>query len=108
MGADRNLLLRAFIRAAKLQQPNNPRAALEAIILGQFSSVAQNGRTVIATSRDGLSATFTLPDSLGPGDVMAYAEEAIEYLSSLADPNNPNLSPRRIKRLRANFINAAQ
>jgi hypothetical protein len=107
MGADRNLLLRAFIRAAKLQNSANPRAPLEAIILGQFTSVAQNGKTIVSTSRDGLSATFTLPPGMGPGEILALAEEAIEYLNGLPDPTNPNLSPRRIKRLRANFQNVS-
>lgn len=109
MAIDRLVLIRAFVRAAKLQAgaASTPKAVLEQIILGKFTSEATHGKTLISTTEAGGTATFILPDSFGPAEVMALAEEAIEWLENQPDPNNPNLSPRRISRLRVSFDKSA-
>ncbi len=108
--ANRQLLLRAFVRAAKRQADQTsttPTAVLEQIITGRFTSEATEGKTLITTTEAGGTATFILPAGFGPADVMALAEEAIEWLEQQPDPNNPNLSARRIVRLRVSFGKAA-
>lgn len=107
MTADRLLLLRALVRAAKLQYGSgSPKPVLEQIILGKFESEVTNGKTVISTTEAGGTVTFVVADSLGPAEVLTLAEEAIEWLDQQPDPANPNLSPRRIRRLRVSFDKA--
>src|SRR5688572_7041395 len=103
MGVDRLILIRAFVRAAKLQavSTSTPKVVLEQIILGKFTVEATNGKTLISTTEAGGTATFILPEYFSPAELMALAEEAIEWLENQPDPDNPNLSPRRIRRLRA-------
>jgi hypothetical protein len=106
----RQLLLRAFIRAAKKYGDANsktPIAVLEAILLGRFTAEATEGKTLVTSTENGGTVTFMLPHDFGPADVMALAEEAIEWLEQQPDPNNPKLAARRIKRLRVSFANAA-
>lgn len=108
--ADKTLLLRAFLRGAKLRADElgetTPKAILESVILGKFKLEATNGRTVVSVGEAGGSTSFMIPQMLGPADVMALAEEAIEFLESLPDPENPNLSFRRIRRFRVSFSKA--
>lgn len=108
MPASRNqLLLNAFVRAAVLHGASvdkTPRVVLQEIILGKFNSEATNGRTVVTVSEGGGTTSFTLPEGLGPSDVMAMAEEAIELLNTFATPDSPDLTQlRRVTRLRPCF-----
>jgi len=98
--------MRAMIRAAKLAVPASPRKALESIILGKFTTEATDGKTLISTTEGGGTATFAFPSDFGPAEVMALAEEAIEWLDQQPDPDNPDLRQRRILRLRASFDQA--
>lgn len=105
----RTLLLRAFIRAAKRHGDavgKTPKAILEDIIVGRFTTEATEGKTLVSSSEAGGAVTFILPAGFGPADVMTLAEEAIEWLEQQPDPNNPNLSSRRLVRLRASFSKA--
>jgi hypothetical protein len=107
MAADRNLLVRALVRGAKLANPASPQAALESILLGRFNAEATDGgKTLISTNEAGGGVTFALPGDFGPADVMALCEEALQWLLNQPDPTNPNLTPRRITRLRVNFRKA--
>lgn len=110
--ADFTRLARIFVRAAKLRATQlgngaTPKSVLEGIVLGQFTSNATNGRTVISTSEAGGTVTFTLPADLGPADVMTVADEALSIVETSADPLNPTVGSRRIRRLRASFAKAA-
>lgn len=110
--ADFTRLARIFVRAAKLRATAlgngaTPKSVLEGIVLGQFTSTATNGRTVISTTEGGGSTTFTLPADLGPADVMTLADEALSLVENAEDPENPTVSTRRIMRLRASFGKAA-
>jgi len=112
MAASRQLLLNAFIRGAKLRATelggvNTLTSVLESIILGRFKSEATNGRTVVSTSEAGGSVSFHFPDMLTPAEVMALAEEALEYCAQFSDPNNPPLTFRRIRRMRVSFAKGA-
>jgi len=108
MANNRQLLVRAFVRAAMLQANGGAiKPVLEQIILGKFQSEVTDGKTLVSTSEAGGTVTFALPNNLGPAEIMALAEEAIEWLDNQPDPANPNLSPRRIRRLRVSFDKAA-
>ena len=107
MAADRKILLRAFIRAAKIygdRVSKTPQEVLEDVIVGRFSVEATIGKTVISTNENGGGVVFQLPPDFGPREVLGLAEEAIEMLLQMPDPENPNLSPRRITRLAVNFL----
>lgn len=101
------ILLRAFIRGAVESAKSagtTPRRVLTDIICGRFKSEATNGRTVISTESVGNKVTFAYPKSLSPSDLMQTAEEAIEFLEALDDPDNPDLSTfKRKNRLRFTF-----
>lgn len=103
--------MRAFVRAAVKQasdEGRTPREVLEDIIVGRFKSEARNGRTIVSTSKGSSSVSYTIPDGLGPADVVMLAEEALEWVESQPNPDAPDLSGfRRVARLRASFARAS-
>lgn len=105
--ADRNMLIRALLLGAKKTGPT-PAGALESIILGKFTAEFSNGSTVISTSEAGGNVTFSLMSDLTPGDVAALAMECLSRLKAgdFGDEEDPDLVPRRIKRLRVSFAKA--
>ena len=110
--ADNSTLARAFVRAAKIRATelggaNTPKKILEAILLGQFTSTATNGRTLIRTTEAGGSIEFSIPADLSPAGVMALCEEALRIVENSPDPNNPTVQTRRIMRLKASFRQAS-
>lgn len=110
--ADPTRLARAFVRAAilratQLGSPATPKSVLEALVLGQFTTTVQNGRTVLRTSEAGGEVMFHFPDNLSPSDVMALAEEALCMVENSPDPAHPTVQVRRIKRMRASFSKAS-
>lgn len=110
--ADPTRLARAFVRAAILRATAlgggaTPKSVLESLVLGQFTTTVQNGRTVLKTSEAGGEVIFHFPDNLTPSDVMGLAEEALCIVESSPDPTHPTVQTRRIKRLRASFAKGA-
>jgi hypothetical protein len=110
--ADNTMLARAFVRAAKIRATelggaNTPKKILETILLGQFTSTATNGRTLIRTNEAGGSVEFAVAADLGPADVMSICEDALRIVENSPDPNNPTVQTRRIMRLRASFRQAS-
>lgn len=100
--------LTTFIRIAKLKAAKDettPKAVIEAIALGQFESSVANGRTIVRTSEAGGSVEFSLPDGLTPGELLELASEALRWIESQPDPDNPGL-PGTVKRLRVCFDRA--
>jgi len=102
------LLIRAFIRAAKLQATAVGNGAtitsiLEGIVLGRFNDEATEGKTIVKTSHAGHEVEFALPKGLTATDVLELAEAALQELERQTDPDNPTFSTRKIRRLRANF-----
>ena len=103
------MLLRALVLAAKKNSKEGettPIDVLETIVVGRFDSDFSNGKTVISTQEADGSVSFSIPDQLSPAEVVALAMEAIAWLKAQPDPNNPNVYPRRIKRLRVSFAKA--
>src|SRR5262249_34920051 len=105
MGTD-VLIIRSWLRSAK-------RAAKEAgkplsQVLDEINSAilrngVQNGVVVIGSSEAGGSTSFALPSGPTPLELAALNEEATAYCAECADPENPDLTTRRIKRLRVSF-----
>ena len=93
------------MQARSVTPAQRPRDILEAILLGRFTSEATNGRTIVSLSENGGSTAFTLPEGMGPTDVMVLASEAYKELMARPDPDNPTFG-RRVSRLRCAFNKA--
>lgn len=109
MAADRNMLLRALVYAAVKNakaQGKKPADVLGEIILGHFNTSITDGKTVISTTEANGTTTFALASEMSPPEIVALAMEAVAWVESQADPENPNPIPRRIKRLRVSFAKA--
>ena len=100
-------LQRAMIRGARLANPADPKAALNSIISARFTSEAADGKTIISTTKDGLSVSFGLAADLSPVQVMELAEKCLSWLEDQAaeDVIGTKL-PRAIRRLRVSFAKA--
>lgn len=101
-------LIYAFVRAAKLQADSvgggaTPKSILEQIILGKFTAEVTDGKTLVSTTVGEQTVSFHVPNDLGPSSILELAEQAIQFLESQADPDNPVLTRRRIKKLSVNF-----
>lgn len=102
-------VIRAWVRSAKRTSTLTAKkltVVLDEINAGILSGGVQSGQIVIATSEGGGSVSFTLPPGHTPLELAALNEEAIGFCNQFSDPNNPNLNPRRITRLRASFWRA--
>lgn len=100
--------LRTVLRAIALHAESAGKAPAEvarALVLGQFQSSVLNGRTVIRTSEAGGNTEFSLPEGLGPGEVMELGARALDWIEAQTDPTAPGL-PRVSRRLRAAFDRA--
>ena len=93
------------VRIAKRKSPANPLRYLEEWQATLSEEVA-GGTILSSTSEAGGSASFTVLPGFNPHSMARLIEEAIQVLSSQLDPINPNLTPRRIRRLRASFAKA--
>lgn len=106
--ADRTVLARALVRAAKLRATqlggaNTPKSVLEAILLGQFTSSATNGKTLIRSGEAGGFVEFEVQADLGPADIIELVETALTLIENSPDPLNPAVGGRRIMRLKVSF-----
>ena len=98
-----DFLIRAMVRAALAGNPSNPKAALTSIITGHYTDTLTDGRLLIRTAEAGGECQFQMPAGASPLDIMALAEEAIQWIDMQPDPTNINLKTRAIKRLRVSF-----
>jgi hypothetical protein len=107
--ADRILFIRSFVESARNtgQQANKPLTQVLADIRNAiFSDELQNGKILISTGEAGGTVTFAVPAGHTPLEIMALAQEAIDYCNQFPDPNNPPATARRIRRLRVSFAKA--
>lgn len=110
MAISRILLLRAFIGSAKDQATATSTtlsSVLKSVRNGKFNTDVTDGRTLISTTESGAVSTFTLPPGMEPMEIMALAQECLDYCAGFPDPENPVICHRRIKRLRASFLKAS-
>ena len=97
--------LRSAIRASKASgKPLSQ--VLDDINAAIMGNGIQNGQVVIATSEAGGTISMALPTGHTPLELAALNEEAIAYCAQCPDPEVPNITTRRIKRLRFGFANA--
>lgn len=97
----------ALVRIATIKSPGTPLVWLKALLVaiydgGDFSS----GKILVSSTEVGGTVTFAVPPGHTPQSLLCLVESAIEWLQQQPDPTSPNLSPRRIRRLRVSFAKA--
>src|SRR5262245_38376136 len=108
MGSD-ILIIRAWVRAAASTAKSTGKkltAVLDEINAAILGGGVQDGQVLVSTSEPGGSVSFTLPPGHTPLELAALNEEAIAFCAQFPDPDSPDLTARRIKRLRASFAKA--
>ena len=97
-----------LIRALKLQLAGGETlvGALNALVTSKWSASVVNGQTILSTSEAGGSVTFTFDRTYTPADLAAMAEEALEWVNTLVDSENPPLDVPRYNRLHPTFHKA--
>lgn len=97
-----------LVRALKLQLNGGETLvnSLNALVTSKWSTSVVNGQTILSTSEAGGSVTFTFDRSYTAADLATMAEEALEWVNTLADPENPPLDVPRYNRLHPTFHKA--
>lgn len=97
-----------LVRALKLQLTGGETlvGSLNALVTSKWSSSVVNGQTVLSTSEAGGTVTFTFDRSFTPTDLVTMAEEALEWINTLVEPENPPLDIPRYNRLHPTFHKA--
>lgn len=85
---------------------NTPAGVLESIVTGRFNTEMQSGMTLIQSSEAGGAVQFSIAGDFSPSEVVALAVDALAWLQQQADPLNPPLYPKRLRRLRVSFSKA--
>ncbi|MCA1996436.1 MAG: hypothetical protein LDL56_04310 [Armatimonadetes bacterium] len=80
--------------------------ALEGLLTSKWSTAVINGTTVVATSEAGGNVSFTFERGYTPAELAVMAEEALEWLNTLPDPENPDLDLPRYSRVHPTFHRA--
>ena len=75
-------------------------------LVQKWAASVVNGQTVLSTSEAGGSVTFTFERVYTPAELAVMAEEALEWVNTLADPENPPLDVARYNRLHPTFHKA--
>lgn len=106
--ANRSVLIRAFVASArKLVTDEKPLTEVLGDIRDAiFAGGIQDGKVLIGTAEAGGSTTFAVPPGHEPLELLALAQEAIDYCNQFSDPDNPPTTARRIRRLRVSFAKA--
>ena len=94
------------VRRAKRKAPSGVLAYLETWQDALMDDDVASGKMLISTAEAGGSVSFSALPGYSPIEMLRLVEEAIQWLQTQADPNNPNLTPRRIKRMRVSFAKA--
>jgi hypothetical protein len=97
-----------LVRALKLQLAPGETlvGALNALLTQKWSASVVNGQTILSTAEAGGSVTFTFDRAYTPADLATMAEEALEWVNTLVDPENPPLDVARYNRLHPTFRKA--
>lgn len=100
--------IRMMVRALKLQLagPETLVGSLTALLTQKWVANVVNGQTVLSTSEAGGSVTFTFERTYTPSELAVMAEEALEWVNTLADPESPPLDVARYTRLHPTFHKA--
>lgn len=97
-----------LVRALKLQLTGAATLVdtLNSLVTQKWTANVVNGQTVLSTSEAGGSVTFTFERAYTPTELAVMAEEALEWVNTLADPENPPLDVARYNRLHPTFHKA--
>lgn len=97
-----------LVRALKLRMAEGQAlaSALNYLVTQKWAANLVNGQTVLSTSEAGGSVTFTFERAHTPTDLAVMAEESLEWVNTLADPENPPLDVARYNRLHPTFHKA--
>ncbi len=97
-----------LVRALKLQLTEGQTlvGALNGLVVQKWVASVVNGQTVLSTSEAGGSVTFTFERAYTPAELAVMAEDALEWVDTLADPENPTLDVARYNRLHPTFHKA--
>ncbi len=97
-----------LVRALKLQLPDGATlvSALNALVTQKWATNVVNGQTILSTAEAGGSVTFTFERAYTPAELAVMAEEALEWVNTLANPENPPLDVARYSRLHPTFHKA--
>lgn len=96
------------VRALKLQLPAGATlvSALNPLVTQKWAANAVNGQTVLSTAETGVSVTFCFETRYTHSELSVMAEEALKWVNTLADPENPPLDVARYNRLHPTFHKA--
>ncbi len=72
----------------------------------KWAANVANGQTVLSAAEAGGSVTFSFDRAYTPAELAVMAEEALEWVNTLADPENPPLDVPRYNRLHPTFHKA--
>ena len=97
-----------LVRALKLQLAEGATlvGALEALVTQKWAASVVNGQTILFTAEAGGSVTFTFDRAYTPAELATMAEEALEWVNTLVDPEDPPLDLSRYNRLQPTFHKA--
>ena len=90
-----------LVRALKLQLTGGETlvGSLNALVIQKWSGSVVNGQTILSTSEAGRSVMFTFDRDYTSAELATMAEESLEWVNTLVDPENPPLDVPRNSRL---------
>ena len=88
------LFQQILIRVANNRESADPKNFLERLVLGNFEAVEKNGtlREIAATTINGQTVTFSVPDGISKSNLMANAELALQTLERGVLPTRTTLA----------------
>jgi hypothetical protein len=97
-----------LVRALKLQLTGEQTlvGALEGLLTSKWTANVVNGQTVLTASEAGGTVTFTFERAYTPAELAVMAEEALEWVNTLPDPEHPPLDVPRYRRVHPTFHRA--
>jgi hypothetical protein len=97
-----------LVRALKLQLAAGETLvdALNALVTSKWTASVVNGQTILSTSEAGGTVTFTFNRAYTPAELATMAEEALEWVNTLMDLENPPLDVPRYNRIHPTFHKA--
>ena len=97
-----------MIRALRLQLSGDQTlvAALEGLLTSKWACQVVNGQTILSTAEAGGSVVFTFERAYTPTELAVMAEEALEWVNTLPDPEHPPLDVPRYTRIHPTFHRA--
>jgi hypothetical protein len=107
--AERILLIRAFIESARSSAATSGKSltqVLADIRNAIFNGGLRDGKILISSAEAGGTVTFIVPAGHSPLEILALAQESIDWCNQFPNPDNPPATARRIRRLRASFAKA--